>query len=663
MNFDVSKLQQGMGMVSDIGGLLMGTINRAVPMAEIPENTIREDALDAMQQSYKASSYSDILNDFNSTRFLKTNYTTSDLLDMSDGEAAGHILLNGLQGGMAGAKFGTQIAPGIGTGIGFGVGTVVDTLASALAYEKRREKASNDAEQGNYLNEIANKTKINRMQENSINVGKNDRNSIWLNTNTAALGGPLDTTFTNGVRFINEGGSHEQNPLGGVLQGIAQDGLPNLVEEGEVVYNDYVYSKRLKVPDKDKEMLGLKKNKDYTYAEAATQIQKESEERPNDAISKRSLDEMMGRLQGSQEEYKDKLQAKRLKSAVNKMTPDELAMFIQQSNQPQQMQPMMAMQPMQPMQPTQSEVPMFAKGGILGHKHDGIDESYLNVARPIDKFYIPEYDPYEESSVIPFLQTTYTQGKTIQGGAPEISRDITNLTSITPQALRSATIWGNLIGAVHTLFDKPNYSNIARAERQMFAVPDVTPGHVGQKMAYTPLDINYLATQIGNQGLGARRALVERGAGPQSIIASNYGTQTALGDAIMKANQLNRQNLAQALEFNRGTDTTNIQNDLHAALANQRMAKEKADFLLQTGQLRDLELGKVQNNRSLQFTNLYQQLGNLGKDMLNRQMVKAGIEAGVFGNLGENAKNYNPILGYWTKCGGKLNTKKGGKHA
>jgi hypothetical protein len=53
------------------------------------------------------------------------------------------------------------------------------------------------------------------------------------------------------------------------------------------------------VPKKDYELLGLKDGKDYTYADAAEVIQKESEERPNDPVSKKNLDAMMGRLQNS----------------------------------------------------------------------------------------------------------------------------------------------------------------------------------------------------------------------------------------------------------------------------------------------------------------------------------------------------------------------------
>jgi hypothetical protein len=140
----------------------------------------------------------------------------------------------------------------------------------------------------NHEGNIANKSFIDNINNNSRNIATNMTNNALFNI--SAYGGPMNANpFSNGVRFIEEGGSHEENPLGGVPQGIAPDGKPNLVEEGEVIFNDYVYSRRLKVPKKDYELLGLKNSKEYTYADAALAIQKESEERPNDPLSKKNL--------------------------------------------------------------------------------------------------------------------------------------------------------------------------------------------------------------------------------------------------------------------------------------------------------------------------------------------------------------------------------------
>lgn len=114
-----------------------------------------------------------------------------------------------------------------------------------------------------------------------------------------ADGGLLDNTFTNGINIVGNGGTHEQNNLGGVQMGVDYNGIPNLVEEGEVVWNDYVFSNRLKVPKDMRDKYKLKK--EITFANAAKKLQKESEERPNDPISKRGLDAMMQDIMTSQE--------------------------------------------------------------------------------------------------------------------------------------------------------------------------------------------------------------------------------------------------------------------------------------------------------------------------------------------------------------------------
>ena len=123
-----------------------------------------------------------------------------------------------------------------------------------------------------------------------------------------AFGGALQSNgsdWTNGLTFINAGGRHEQNPLGGVPMGIAEDGNPNVVEEGEVVHGDYVFSDRLVVPNDTYEVLGLKKGKEHmTFADAAKKLQKYASERPNDPIAQRGLDAAMAKLTEVQEKVR-----------------------------------------------------------------------------------------------------------------------------------------------------------------------------------------------------------------------------------------------------------------------------------------------------------------------------------------------------------------------
>ena len=129
-----------------------------------------------------------------------------------------------------------------------------------------------------------------------------------------SYGGPLynhSGYFSNGLTFINEGGTHEENPFDGVLMGFDQEGIPNLVEEGEIIYNDYVFSNRLKPSKKQLESSGLnKKYNDWTFAKIAEDLQKESAERPIDFISNNTLEDMMSRLITFQEMVREKKKVK-----------------------------------------------------------------------------------------------------------------------------------------------------------------------------------------------------------------------------------------------------------------------------------------------------------------------------------------------------------------
>lgn len=61
------------------------------------------------------------------------------------------------------------------------------------------------------------------------------RKSNYANANWAAMGGELSGMSEEGVQEITTGGTHEQNPNGGVFVGMGSNGKPNTVEEGEIV--------------------------------------------------------------------------------------------------------------------------------------------------------------------------------------------------------------------------------------------------------------------------------------------------------------------------------------------------------------------------------------------------------------------------------------------
>lgn len=129
-----------------------------------------------------------------------------------------------------------------------------------------------------------------------------------------AFGGELGTNgsdWKNGLLEINQGDTHENNPHEGVQMGVDDNNTPNLVEEGETVFGDYVFSNRIEVPEFMRKQLGVStnKNKHFTFADASKKLAEESKERPNDPISQAGLNASMQKLMQAQEILRSAQQA------------------------------------------------------------------------------------------------------------------------------------------------------------------------------------------------------------------------------------------------------------------------------------------------------------------------------------------------------------------
>ena len=160
-----------------------------------------------------------------------------------------------------------------------------------------------------------------------------------------ALGGDMQTNgadFTDGLTIIGAGGSHEENPYDGVQVGISREnGQPNLVEEGETIFDDYVFSKRIKADAETKKKFHVGKKTEISYADLSKRLEKESLERPNDPISQNGLKKQLQDLADEQERQK----ANDMQEAFEQLPPEQqqaimqqIAMQEQQAEEAQQMQ-------------------------------------------------------------------------------------------------------------------------------------------------------------------------------------------------------------------------------------------------------------------------------------------------------------------------------------
>lgn len=192
------------------------------------------------------------------------------------------------------------------------------------------------------------------------------------NVNLFSTGGFLSTQggdFFTGITEINAGGTHEKNPNGGVQVGVDPEGTPNLVEEGEVIWDGYVFSNRIKVPKKVQEKYKLGTNDNLTFADAVKYAARESKERPNDPISANGLVDSMQTLQQEQETIREAMQAKELAKKMKQLPDEEKAQVLQgmmQEEPSPEMQgiPQMQGMPMNPSMGIPQDAPiMQAYGG------------------------------------------------------------------------------------------------------------------------------------------------------------------------------------------------------------------------------------------------------------------------------------------------------------
>lgn len=298
-------------------------------MANAETDTSKADtAIDAVNNFQPSTSSLDALaKDYNSLNFASTDWKGSDF-SVSTGQGLANMGKTALEGASAGAVLGPWGAvAGAAAGL---LASGAGWIAGASKAERLAEERNAAARNANYFaqqkaiasRDIIQNNITNQFLSNVAAKGgslKHRRKNIFtediednmvndlslLNGIQHAYGGDMRFTgdFTNGVTLINEGGTHEENPYEGVLLGVDHEGTPNLVEEGEVIFNDYVFSNRLK-PTKE-----FKKNfkiSGDTFADAAKYIQKESEERPNDPISKRGLEFLMNELTKEQEMIRSK---------------------------------------------------------------------------------------------------------------------------------------------------------------------------------------------------------------------------------------------------------------------------------------------------------------------------------------------------------------------
>lgn len=432
--------------------------------------------------------------------------------------------------------------------------------------------------------------------------------------------------FLNGVTMVGAGGTHEQNPHEGVPMGIAPDGQPNLVEEGEVIFNDYVFSNRLHPSDKQlKESRLPNKYKGYTFALIAEDMSKESSERPNDPISQRGLQDSLGKLALLQEQQ-------RMKKG-KKGTQQMMAFGGRKYAGPWDIEGL-------------NNPPEYK-----GWNPDVVDEM-LHEQQLIDD---------AKTGINPDIIKAERAG-TLQVPTPH--KSIKSSTDTDPKQkplstfARYAPIVGSAIGALSSVFEKPDYTN---SDLILNVVNNLSRDRVSSRpinnyLTYKPLDRNYYLSKLQGQAGATRAALRNSGSNPGQVmaglLAADYNAQNAVGDTLMKMDMYNEQQRQAVEQFNRGTNQYNSQAAMKAAAQNAQLAQARDKMRLSgtatAANMRELADTALATSRSANLTNFFDNLGAIGRENRDTNMLQSMIDSDLFGTLSESMKKG------WSKNGGML---------
>lgn len=440
-----------------------------------------------------------------------------------------------------------------------------------------------------------------------------------------AFGGDLLTNgaeWDNGLIIIGNGGTHEENPYEGVQMGVDPQGIPNLVEEGEVVFNDYVFSNRLIVPDAVREKYKLRGNKELTFADAAKQMQKKSEERPNDPISKRGLLSSMSRLQQAQEVVRQQNQegqegvqygfgGKVLNGIVGLFNSDAAFDNAIMSAERDKIMG----------NPTAShEDYMFAHGGRMGTLFDGTGDM-PNFLDGVDYGDWQDYGTLLEPISAEDVWNEAMSG-TDEGDKGDNNSKLT--------WLRYAPVVGAAIGLGQNLFSKPDYTSadaILEAANQAGNYTPVGYTPIGNYLQYRPFDRNFYLNKLNAQAGATRRAIMNTTSPSRNaaLLAADYNAQGRLGDLARQAEEYNLAQRQAVETFNRGTNMANAEMGLKAAMANQEAAlkarSSRLSGVAQAVAVRDAVDARRGASMSANLTNFFNSLGDIGREEYSRNMI------------------------------------------
>lgn len=564
------------GTIGSVGTSVGTMVNTGISNSNIADTSKLESMIDKSKSYIPSATNNDTLMTEWGAYSPLEEVSWRDIRGQSKGQLAGNTI--GAIG--SGVSSGAMVGGPIGAVVG-GLAGLGSSLAGIFTGNKKAKRKANELNKN--IN-IANERSLTSLEDRATNI--DTQTDLNMLANYSAYGGYLNKynnggnlnssipnigqhggDFSNGVTLIGNGGTHEDNPISGVPMGVDQQGVPNLVEEGEVKYNDYMFSNRI-IAEKNilsESKLPTKYN-NHSFAKIAESLNKESSERPNDPISKNGLASSMSKLQQAQEIMRNNKNKKQSKSNI-----------------------------------FNDGGPLSSLGGFSLPKPNGVSNS-------IGRLDIP--------NISPLADTTIDNEDGISGLA---------------SYLRYVPVVGsglNVITDLAGITNKPDHTNSDIIGNAVNNLKEVEFNPIGNYLTHKPLDRDFYTNKLNAQSGATRRSIENQSGGNRAtatagLLAADYNAQGRLGDLARQSEEYNQAQKERVEGFNRQTNMFNSEMGLRADSINKQNDELRFRAKAMQAQMRDQTDMKSSLGKSANLTNLFNNLGNVGREEYAKNTVNS----------------------------------------
>jgi hypothetical protein len=187
------------------------------------------------------------------------------------------------------------------------------------------------------------------------------------------------------------------------------------------------------------------------------------------------------------------------------------------------------------------------------------------------------------------------------------------------------------------LTNKPNYDNENWLILQANSQPNVNYKPSGNYLGYNPVDRDYALNKFNSAYSASREQLADTANGNRANLQAqlanlNNSYLGGLGDNEMKIELQNIANRNDVDKYNNSLDQANAEMAMKAQMANAEQDRFRLQAFENAAQMKNAKDAAASQAKSANLTNLFDNIGNVGREEYQSNQLQWMKNNGIFGN-------------------------------